>query len=521
MATDRQEVQPVTLFDRLDSLVSRKAYESDPGPAIALVGRRSSPDVATQSRGGWSMERLPMRELKSLLSYGAVGTRSDSELLELFVSEPDEAVFEAMVRRHGPMVWGVCRRVLRDHHDAEDAFQASFLVLARKAATITPREKLGNWLYGVAYRTARKTRTATSNRRARERQVPDMPEPEAVREGCRDELLPLLDQELSRLPAKYRTPIVLCDLEGKTHRQAAEQLDWPVGTVSGRLSKGRALLGERLTRRGVAFGGGSLAMALSQGSASAGVPLTLIASATRAATQVAAGRAAAGVASSKAAALMEGALRGMLMTKLKLGATVLVVALGAAGARSFVSDPRAEAAGPAKGAEGVSETGRNDGEVAKMKGSARSEAVEAVERLGGRYAVEHEGSGQFMGLVKGLGYDERSYFDVRRISLGTVAGARPVGDAEMESLAEHLALFTRLEVLDLRGNRFTARGVAALPPLPKLKVMRLGGQTITDDIADSLERFPELTSLELEATAVSDAGVEKIRRLLPACQVSR
>ena len=152
------------------------------------------------------------------------------------------AVFEAIVRRHGPMVWGVCRRVLRDHHDAEDAFQATFLVLARKAASVMPREKLGNWLYGVAYQTAMKARAMRAKRRGREGQVPDMPEPMAVPDDLRDDLAESLDRELSRLPEKYRTPIILCDLEGRTHREAASQLGWPIGTVSSRLSRARSML---------------------------------------------------------------------------------------------------------------------------------------------------------------------------------------------------------------------------------------------------------------------------------------
>src|SRR5262245_43428961 len=115
------------------------------------------------------------------------------------------------------MVWGVCRRVLQNHHDAEDAFQATSLVLARKAASIVPREKLGNWLYGAAYQTAVKARAKRTKRRGREGQVPDMPEPIAAPDELRDELVESLDRELSRLPEKYRTPIVLCDLESRTH----------------------------------------------------------------------------------------------------------------------------------------------------------------------------------------------------------------------------------------------------------------------------------------------------------------
>src|SRR5262249_13966026 len=163
------------------------------------------------------------------------------------------------VHRHGPMVWGVCRRVLRDHHDAEDAFQATFLVLARRADSVVPREKVGNWLYGVAYQTARKARATRARKRIREAEGPGAPEPQAVAQARRDDLAEVLDHELSRLPDKFRTPIVLCELEGKTHGQAAEQLGWPVGTVSGRLSRAKALLAERLSRRGVSVAGAGLA----------------------------------------------------------------------------------------------------------------------------------------------------------------------------------------------------------------------------------------------------------------------
>ena len=189
-------------------------------------------------------------------SMGVIGGLSDGQLLDRFVERREGAVFEAIVRRHGPMVWGVCRRVLRDHHDAEDAFQATFLVLARKAASVMPREKLGNWLYGVAYQTAMKARAMRAKRRGREGQVPDMPEPMAAPDDLRDELAESLDRELSRLPEKYRIPIVLCDLEGRTHKEAASQLGWPIGTVSSRLSRARSMLAKRLSRRGLSLSAG-------------------------------------------------------------------------------------------------------------------------------------------------------------------------------------------------------------------------------------------------------------------------
>jgi RNA polymerase sigma-70 factor (ECF subfamily) len=140
---------------------------------------------------------------------------TDGQLRESFVSRRDEAAFAVLLRRHGPMVLGVCRRVLRKHHDAEDAFQATFLVLVQKASSILPRELVGSWLYGVAYQTALKARGMIAKQRVSERQVTDMPEPETVEpDHCWRELQPLLDQELSRLPDKHRVPVVLCDMGG-------------------------------------------------------------------------------------------------------------------------------------------------------------------------------------------------------------------------------------------------------------------------------------------------------------------
>src|SRR5262245_38412213 len=137
---------------------------------------------------------------------------TDGQLLERCLAGPDDAAFAALVRRHGPMVLGVCRRVLSNHQDAEDAFQVTFLVLVRKAASVRPRSMVGNWLYGVAYRAALKAKTVAARRAAREKQVSKLPEPATVERGLWEDLLPLLDQELSQLPDKYRLPIVLCDL---------------------------------------------------------------------------------------------------------------------------------------------------------------------------------------------------------------------------------------------------------------------------------------------------------------------
>ncbi len=255
---------------------------------------------------------------------------TDGGLLDSFIARRDEAAFEGLVRRHGPMVMGVCRRVARNVHDADDAFQATFLVLVRKAASIVPREMVGNWLYGVAYRTALDARAKRARRHGKETQVTDMPHPVVPPEEDWSDLQPLLDEELSRLPDKYRMPLVLCELEGRTRKDVARQLDVPEGTLSSRLATGRKLLAKRLAGRGLAITAGSLPLVLSQQAAAASVQASLITSTVKAAALVAAGETAAGVVSANVVALTEGALKVMLVTKLKLTAVVLMT-VGALG----------------------------------------------------------------------------------------------------------------------------------------------------------------------------------------------
>lgn len=174
---------------------------------------------------------------------------SDGQLLDIFVQWHEEAAFAALVRRHGPMVLSVCRRVLRQAQDAEDAFQATFLVLAKNAHRLREPNLLASWLYGVAYRTALHARQRAAQRSAREKEAASMPQPESNPEVGSQELRQLLDEELSRLPEKYRAALVLCYLEGKTNEEAARLLGWPSGSMSHRLARGRELLRERLAPR--------------------------------------------------------------------------------------------------------------------------------------------------------------------------------------------------------------------------------------------------------------------------------
>jgi RNA polymerase sigma factor (sigma-70 family) len=262
--------------------------------------------------------------LRRILARPDAGGSSDTQLLQRFVQGRDESAFELLVWRHGPMVLGVCRRLLRDEHDAEDAFQATLLILARKAGSIGKRESVGSWLYKVAYRVALRAREGALRRAQRERPVAELPaiiDPHPAGAGA-DELRPVLDEELSRLPEKQRAPVVLCYLEGLTNEEAAHQLRCPIGTIKTRLAQARRLLGERLARRGL-----SLAVVMP----ASAPPAALVGTTVRAATLVAAGNVSAAALSVPVACLMEGVLRAMMVTKVKWAAVVLAAGLAVAG----------------------------------------------------------------------------------------------------------------------------------------------------------------------------------------------
>ncbi len=268
--------------------------------------------------GGSSREVV--RHLRTLYQFGVAGTFSDEQLLERFLARRDEAsegAFAELVQRHGPMVLGVCRRILGDAHEAEDAFQATFLVLARKAATVVRREKVASWLYGVAVRTAKEARGRAARRRAREERVSTPIHVEPPDDAFPDELRDILDEELARLPARHRGPVVLCELEGLPRPEAARRLGIPEGTLSSRLARAKARLRDRLARRGVALPVAALSTILLREARAATLPLSLLESTVEAATFVAAGPTATAAISASVASLSEGVIKTMFLAKLK------------------------------------------------------------------------------------------------------------------------------------------------------------------------------------------------------------
>jgi RNA polymerase sigma factor (sigma-70 family) len=387
-----------------------------------------------------------LRELEGFAGPG------DGELLERFLGCRDEAAFGALVRRHGPMVLGVCRRVLRNEADAEDAFQATFLVLVRRGESVWPRNMVGNFLYGVALRTAQQARRAAARRRAKEACAAPPPGPKA---DPWDGLREALDRELSRLPDPYRAPLVLCDLEGKTRSEAARLLGWPEGTVASRLARSRKLLARRMARYGPTLAGGVWAAIVSSGMATAAVPPSLVLSTTRAL---------AGPVPAPVAALTAGVLRSMLLTKVKFAASLgLVVTLAAglalAGSR-WPSDPTATAGPPAVAILHQTAAPADDADDDKK----------ADRGAGERKTKEFDLSGFTRVAVGGAMHVEITRGDAFKTSVTAEENVLPHVTVAKEG--------DRLEVgLDDKGKSIHHREIKVVITMPALDALRLSGAT--------------------------------------------
>jgi len=376
---------------------------------------------------------------------------ADGDLLERYIDRRDEAAFEALVRRHGPMVLGVCRRILRNEADAEDAFQATFLVLVRKANSIRPRGMVSNWLFGVAQNTALKARSMIHKRSVKEREAGALPKPTAAEELWR-QVQALLDVELSRLPDKYRVPIVLCDLEGKTIREAARNLSWPQGTVATRLAQGRKMLAKRLSKHGLALSGGVLATLLSEGAALAGIPTTVLASTIKAATVFSLGQGVpSGLISAKVAALTEGVVKTMFLTKLKIATVTALVAIGLGTGATVLCRTSSATAKPPEASDARTFSDGNTVEGILANPPEQAPATTGDDVNVPRYALK------FQIIHKGL---ERTTDNDRNLKFGLtlplgVPGKFRISDGEAvlsDAKRDPLGIFLRATVFEEKAN---------------------------------------------------------------------
>jgi RNA polymerase sigma factor (sigma-70 family) len=268
----------------------------------------------------------------------------DADLLDRWVQRRDEAAFEVLLWRHGPLVLSVCRRLLRDAQDAEDAFQATFLTLLRKAPSIRRRESVAGWLYRVAYRVA--VRAGAARRATPERLLDDVPAEASEAELLWRDLRPVLDEEVNGLPVRYRTAFVLCYLQGKTNAEAAAEIGIPIGTVLSRLNWARQRLRQRLTRRGLTLSAALLAVVLTEKLVPAALPAVLVQTTFQAGLAFATGQTAGGAVSAKVLTLTQEVLRAMRLAKLKMMVVLVAVMLTSLGAgalayQSWAAEPGA------------------------------------------------------------------------------------------------------------------------------------------------------------------------------------
>jgi RNA polymerase sigma factor (sigma-70 family) len=267
--------------------------------------------------------------IRGQLAEATAGDLSDRELLQRFAARHEEVAFKVLLRRHGPMVFRVCQRLLERQEDAEDVFQATFLVLAKKAGSLVWRESVGAWLYQVAHRLAREARRKQRRQAARDAQAASRTVEDPLAEISGRELVAILDEELANLPERYRAPLLLCCLEGKSGDEAARQLHCSASTLKRRLRQARELLQSQLTRRGFALSAAALSALLLHGAAAASVPAALTATTLRAALLSAAGQPlVAGLVSAQAVALAHGLTQTLLLQKLKVAFVVLLVGAG-------------------------------------------------------------------------------------------------------------------------------------------------------------------------------------------------
>jgi RNA polymerase sigma factor (sigma-70 family) len=407
---------------------------------------------------------MPRGRLKAVVQFLrqlAEDGPSDGQLVERFARHRDEEAFAVLIRRHGPMVMGVCRRLLHQEQDAEDVFQATFLVLARKAGAIRKREALGSWLYGVAARLARQARATAARRQAHERQIVDVAFSEPLAEFVWQDLRPVLDEEIEGLPRKYREAFVLCHLEGKTNEQAARELGCPLGTVLSRLSRARELLRLRLNRRGVSLTTGLLLVVLAE-HGSAAVPTAFLEPTVKAAIAFAAGKWAAGAVSASAAAMAQGVLHIMFMTRIWIAGAVLLLA-SIVGSGVYSRQDRS----PKKGDDPAPQYEKNDKQAEKSGGGSFSPQYDKSgksEKRGGFFSKSEE---------KGSPRTEQPYEDADK------EGLRLANKLLQEEIEDEKA---KLEALQKKLERLKSSGIKLAPEDPDLAKLKRENRRLQNEL---------------------------------------
>ncbi len=448
----------------------------------------------------------------------------DHQLLERFLTSHDEASFRVIISRHGPMVYRVCHRVLPDEQDTEDAFQAAFLVLVRRAGSIRKRKSLASWLHGVAYQVALRVRTSSQRRRFRETRAGSRDEIVAGDDRSWREVRSILDEELSRLPERLRVPLVLCYLEGLTQDEAAEQLGQTKRTLRRYLERGRTLLGMRLTQRGLALSGAMMTTLISE--CVVAMPPGLAASTATLGEAVRTGKLPA--LSPTLTTLTDEVVKTMFPNPLNLK-WIVVALLGMGLGTTALGSLFAEGQSRETGDMGIPSRKTQDPIVGihrfhkatnleLQQQTMSPEIIKAWEKAGAKY-----GHIRFQ--------DEGFYLETRTAKEGDLPGFSVTGDLKLSELPvpnvpfglifseitdaglKEITAFKRLETLALMSIEVTDAGLKELVPLKQLKSLELACTKVTDEGMKQLATFKQLKWLKLMGTKVTDAGLKEIAAL--------
>ena len=445
-----------------------------------------------------SRQQPTVEHLRRLVSALTGDRRSDRELLDAFASRHDEGAFSTLVSRHGRLVLAACRRILRNEQDAEDAFQATFLVLARKAGAVRWQEFVGSWLYHVAVRVSMKLRSQRMRRRTQPLESCAAEPPAPTAPPSAQDFQTMLDEELHELPARYHAPLVLCYLQGMTQDEAARALDWTAGSIRGRLNRGRDLLRQRLARRGVALSAVLFAAALAPPASTAPLPSLLLVTTVRSGLLFAAGAVEPGVLPATVLTLAEGVLYAMFVKKMQFTSLVLLaLGLVGAGAGWFAAPALAERFAPAVAAADGSVAAPSDGRYRKPTGvQGRVSKIEA-----GRNPVA-------VTIVLGRGDDDdddndaaktvRIAFDLARDAKVRVAG-RP---AELTDLKEGAPVTLELAADNRTVAAVHARGKIVAGAPGKMDAAKQELSLLSDD--DEAARPPQTFRILKDAALYID-----------------
>ncbi|WP_339910031.1 sigma-70 family RNA polymerase sigma factor [Symmachiella dynata] len=427
---------------------------------------------------------------------------TDQQLLQRFLKNQDEAAFETLTMRHGPMVLGVCQRVLGNTHDAEDAFQATFLVLARRARSIVKQNSLGSWLYGVAHRTAMKLHTRNKSWSTKKELAMKSEYVSGESASPWLELAPIIDEEVMHLAAKYRSAIVQCVLLGKSRAEAAQELGVPEGTLSSRLARGRETLVKRLKSRGITASLTTATLVFSEQIATAAVPPALSASTMQSAIAIASGNTLASAAGSPAIAQLSNVvIKSMFLTQIKTAVCLVAAICLIAGSTLLTIQHHSHAA-----------------QNTSIEQLTEKEIIAELVKLGIEISAPHQIHEDVVGKLALIKSQNVAKQDLDRVSellplLTDLKGLVINTPDATDEWLRHLEPLGDVSSLVIHETNITGPGLETIQNWSKLRTLYLMNSPIDDSGMEFLKDMRNLDRLQFQYTKVGDTGLAQLADL--------